>query len=110
MRVSKDYYSSERFDRPEVVQHIVQWCCSVERENVSNIPVVLIAKRIKSLCLKNYAHTNSNGARFCEEWEEHPEHMFKWIYEQFPNGRCRLVRRNRNKNFESSNIILKPLD
>lgn len=110
MRVKADYYSAETFDRPEVVQHVVGWCNKAEMQFKQNKQSAefLIAKRIKSLCLKNYKLANGHTARFCEEWEKHPENMFSWIHAQFPSGKCKLVRHDKKADFEPTNITLKP--
>jgi len=109
MKVSEDYYDT-KFDRPETVKHVVTWCKNQERacRKEGNRPGELIAKRIKSLCLKNYKLAKGMTARFCKEWEEHPEAMYTWIITQFPNGRCMLVRHDKKADFEPSNVTLKP--
>lgn len=112
MKVDKDYYNSYRFDRPEVVKHIVEVCNATERtaKKDGNKPWVLAAKRVKSLCLKNYKLCNFSTARFCKEWETYPDEMMKWILDQFPDGKCKLVRHDKKADFEPLNITLKPLD
>lgn len=112
MKVSDDYYAANRFDRPDTVRHIVEWCKRQEMaaRKTGDKPSELIAKRIKSLCLKNYKLAKDRTARFCDEWEQHPENMFSWIITQFPNGRCKLVRHDKKADFKPSNITLKPQD
>lgn len=112
MKVDEQYYSAAKFDRPEVVRHVIEVCKLVEqsaRED-KNRPWELVAKRVKSLCLKNYKKANGHTARFCKEWEELPGEMMTWILDQFPDGKCKLVRHDKTKDFEPSNITLKPLD
>ena len=110
MRVSQDYYT-KGFDRPEVVKRIVKWCSKQEyaARKAGNRSEELIAKRIKSLCLKNYKLVKEQTARFCAEWEEHPEDMFTWIITQFPTGKCKIVRNDRTTHFSPDNITLRPL-
>lgn len=112
MRVKKDFYNEVRFDRPEVVKRIIKWCSKQEQacKAAEDRPGYLVAKRIKSLCLKNYKLVKGYTARFCKEWEERPEEMYAWILTQFPNGRCKLVRHDKKADFEPSNLTLRPLD
>lgn len=112
MRVNKEYYSADRYDRPEVVQRFVAWCSRQETaaRRAKDRPSELIAKRMKSICLKNYKLIKGHSARLCKDWEEHPENMFSWIITQFPNGKCKLVRHDKAADFEPANITLKPLD
>ena len=111
MRVGKDFYDSSRFHSPGVVDHVVTWCNAHMRAFKSRShPEFLVAKRIKSLCLKNYKKARGSTARFCKEWEESPQLMLTWILEQFPNGKCKLVRHDKAADFEPSNITLKPLE
>ena len=112
MKVDNKYYDTDKFDRPEVVKHIVKVCNIMERKakKEGNIPWVLVAKRVKSLCLKNYKLCNGSTARFCKEWETWPGEMMKWILDQFPSGKCKLVRHDKKADFKPLNITLKPLD
>ena len=112
MKVDKKYYDDAKFDRPEVVKHVVTVCNEVERtaKKDGNRPWMLAAKRVKSLCLKNYKLCNGYTARFCKEWEEFPSEMIAWILQQFPDGKCKVVRHDKTADFEPSNITLKPLD
>ena len=111
MKVNKDYYDSARFHSPGVVDSIVTWCNGHMRGFKSHThPEFLVAKRIKSLCLKNYKKARGSTARFCREWEESPRSMMEWILKEFPDGKCKLVRHDKAANFEPSNITLKPLD
>ena len=110
MRVHKSYYLDGKFDRPDKVTHIVRWANNLmKRINESSDPRLLVAKRIKSLCLKNYKLARQSDARFCNQWEEHPGQMLAWILESFPDGRCMLLRKDKKGNFEPNNIILKPI-
>ena len=111
MKVTKDYYDSERFHCPGIVAHIVTWANAHMRGFKSRShPEFLVAKRIKSLCLKNYKISRGSTARFCKPWEEQPQAMMEWILKEFPDGKCKLVRHDKTADFEPSNITLKPLD
>ena len=112
MRVGKEYYDKDKFDRPEVVKHVVTVCNEIERtaKKDGNRPWMLAAKRVKSLCLKNYKLSNGYTARFCKEWEEFPGEMMVWILKDFPDGKCKVVRHDKAADFEPSNLTLRPLD
>lgn len=108
MKVHKSYYLDGKFDRPDKVTHIVRWANIMEKHE--DRTVALVAKRIKSLCLKHYKLIRGSSARFCTKWEEHPEDFMTFILTQFPNGKCKIVRRNKTKDFEPANVDLRPLD
>lgn len=111
MKVGKDYYDGQKFHSPGVVDHVVTWCNAHMRGFKGKAhPEFLVAKRIKSLCLKNYKKIKGSTARFCKEWEESPKAMMDWVLQQFPDGKCKIVRHDKTADFEPSNITLKPLD
>ena len=109
MKVSADYYNKDTFDRPEVVKRIVTWCSKQEAAArvAGDRTSELMAKRIKSLCLKNYKLMRNSSIRFCREWEEHPENMFAWLMTQVPYGKCKIVRIYKDADFSPNNIVLR---
>lgn len=110
MRVHKSYYLDGKFDRPDKVTHIVRWANQLMKEiKDQQDPRFLVAKRIKSLCLKNYRLSKNSDARFYSKWEEFPRLMMEYILDRFPDGRCMLVRKNKKGNFEPSNLEIRAI-
>lgn len=109
MKVKIDYYDITKFDRPDKVTEIVHWAKRIMKANKMDSPKYLVAKRIKSLCLKHYKLMRGSDARFDEIWENNPELMLQWILDRYPSGECKLVRIKKKQNFSPYNIDLQPL-
>lgn len=112
MKVSPDYYNEERFHKPEVVERIVSFCNHVERTaSTLNMGMDrLVAKRIKSLCLKHYKkNTTRKTVRFCNIWETHPSAMLNWLVLRMAGKPGIIVRIDKTQDFSPFNITIKPL-
>lgn len=105
MRVSKNFYNEETFDRLDKVLHITQVCSAVERAPDSRAQY-LIAKRVKSFCLRHYRKANASPSRFCKQWEDDPKAFIDWVLSKYPKGDCVIMRRDQTRDFEPSNIRL----
>lgn len=112
MRVKENFYISEKFRRPEAVKRIVDWCNNREQtaRADNNLAQYLVAKRIKSLCLRHYNIHNKRGVYFCDEWEQNPRAMSFWILNQFKDGKCKMKRVDPKGPFSPENVILIPLN
>lgn len=108
MRVAATYYKSG-FRWPVTVERVVNEMNKITLATHDHIAVNM-AKRIKSLCLKHYKEGSKHNIQFCDEWAKCPCKFLDYVLVRFPDGRCRISRKDRLGDFEPSNIELKPIN